>query len=374
MRFSLTPEQEDLVQVLSSYLDDRAPLTTTRALLDSGTAFDPDVWHQMAADLGLQGVDVPEALGGTGMSTVEMSIVMHEVGRRLYSGPLLASTGMALSLLLAADAPGPLAQSLVADACDGTVVVAAVSDAGGAWTTSSVMTTAEPTDEAWALTGVKQLVLQADVADVLLVAAVLPDGTAALFMVERTAATVTVLDSLDPTRHLCTVQLEGSPAQLVVADASRAIERGALRASVALAGESLGAARQALETAAAYATGRRQFGQPIGAFQGVKHRLADALVDIELATSAVYLAACHVDADDPSQALASVPMALHAATDALSRAARDAVQVHGGVGFTWEFDAHLFVKRGRVSRELLGSPAERLDALYVHGPQLARSS
>ncbi|MEO7627513.1 MAG: acyl-CoA dehydrogenase family protein, partial [Nocardioides sp.] len=295
MKFSLTSEQEDLTQVLSSYLDDRAPLTATRALLETGTAFDRDVWGQMAADLGLQGVDVPESLDGTGMSTVEMSLVMHEVGRRLYSGPLLASTGLALSLLLAVDEPGDEVRSLIADVCGGAVVIAAVPDGGGAWTASSVATTAERDAATWTLTGVKQLVLQADVADTLLIAAVLPDGTLGLFAVEPAAAAITVLDSVDPTRNLCGVELERSLARLVVGDAAGAIARGALRASVALAGESLGAARQALESAAAYATDRRQFGQPIGAFQGVKHRLADALVDIELATSAVYLAACHVD-------------------------------------------------------------------------------
>lgn len=374
MKFSLTSEQDDLTQVLSDYLDARAPLTTTRALLEAGTAFDLDVWGRMAADLGVQGVDVPESLDGTGMSTVELSLVMHEAGRRLYSGPLLASTGLALSLLLAVDEPGDEVRSLIGDLCGGTIVIAAVPDAGGAWAASSVATTAEDGAAGWTLTGVKQLVLQADVADTLLIAAVLPDGTPGLFAVDPAAALVTVLDSIDLTRNLCSIELAQSPARLVVRDAADAIARGALRASVALAGESLGAARQALESAAAYATDRRQFGQPIGAFQGVKHRLADALVDIELATSAVYLAACHVDADDRPQALASVPMALRAATDALSRAARDAVQVHGGVGFTWEYDAHLFVKRGRVSRELLGSPAERLDAVYLHGPELARSS
>lgn len=374
MRFSLTPEQVDLTRVLSSYLDDRAPLAATRGLVETGTAFDRDVWHQMAADLGLQGVDVPESLGGTGMSTVEMSIAMQESGRRLYSGPLLASTGLALSLLLAVEEPGDEVRSLIADVCGGAVMVAAVPDGGGAWAAQSVVTTAEPAADGWSLTGVKQLVLQADVAHMLLIAAVLPDGTTGLFAASPTSAIITVLDSIDLTRNLCSVELDHSAAQLVVGDVSGIIARAGLRASVALAAESLGAARQVLQSAAAYATDRRQFGQPIGAFQGVKHRLADALVDLELATSAVYLAACHVDADSRTQALASVPMALRAATDALSRAARDAVQVHGGVGFTWEYDAHLFVKRGRVSRELLGSPAERLDALYEHGPELARSS
>ncbi|QTI69935.1 acyl-CoA dehydrogenase family protein [Gordonia polyisoprenivorans] len=374
MKFSLTSEQEGLTQVLSDYLDARAPLTATRALLEAGTAFDRDVWARMAAELGVQGVDVPESLDGTGMSTVELSLVMHEAGRRLYSGPLLASTGLALSLLLAVDDPGDEVRSSIADLCGGHIVVAAVPDAGGAWAASEVATTATDGTTGWTLTGVKRLVLQADVADTLLIAAVLPDGTTGLFTVDPAAAAVTADDSIDPTRTLCTVELAHSQAQLIVRDADDVFARGALRASVALAGESLGSARQALESAAAYATDRRQFGQPIGAFQGVKHRLADALVDIELATSAVYLAACHVEADDRPQALASVPMAVRAATDALTRVARDAVQVHGGVGFTWEYDPHLFVKRGRVSRELLGSPAERLDALYTHGPKLARSS
>jgi alkylation response protein AidB-like acyl-CoA dehydrogenase len=360
MQFSLTAEQEDLRSALSGLLADRADLATTRAAVDAGERPDRGVWAALV-EMGVATVDLAEQLGGTGLGAVELAVVLEQAGAVLYPGPLLASTGFAAGLV-AGDDEGSAA--LARRLADGQVLAAAVPDRPGSWTPDAVAARARETADGWRLDGTKEAVLQADEAELLLVAARTPEGDVALFAVRPADAGIVPEPSLDTARSLCRVELDHTPAELVLRHAEDRLGAAGLRAAAALAAESAGAARTALELTASYVTTRRQFGQPVGAFQGVKHRLADLLVEVELATSAAYLAACHLAAGDLDAASVSAPLAVHAATAALARAGADAVQLHGGMGFTWESPCHWFVTWGQTSRWLLGGDADRLERIY----------
>ncbi len=369
MSFTLTKEQQELQSVLAGYLAERAPISSVHSQVDSGADFDRKLWRRLCDELGVQVVDLDEKSGGIGLTAVEMAAVMEAAGAELYSGPLLSSTGIALGLLL--DDATENAAELLERVTAGDVLAAAVADDGYAWNPHGIVTRAERANGDWHITGTKRFVLQADVSDVLLVAAQVAPDRVGLLAADPRDADIRRLPTIDPTRTLCRVEFDATPATLVCDDAAARIAAARLRGGVALAAESVGAARRCLRDAASYATERRQFGQPIGAFQGVKHQLADSLVDVELAASAVYLAACHLAARDLGAAGAAVPMALATATEALAAVAARAVQVHGGMGFTWESDCHLFVKRAQVSRQLLGAPAEQLHAIYDHASALS---
>ena len=364
MRFALTADQELLRSATTGLFAEQAPLALTRARADAGVPPDPGAWAALL-EMGAATVDLAEERGGTGLGVVELAIVLEQAGAVLYPGPLLASTGFAAGLVTGDDDPSAAVCRRLAE---GWVACAAVPDRPGPWSAAAVITTAHLGDGGWRLRGVKEGVLHADRADVLLVAARIDDGGAggdiALFAVAPDDAGIEVLPALDPARSLCRVTLADARAELLLRGAGDRIRRAGLRATTALAAESVGAARAAMDVTASYVTTRKQFGQPVGAFQAVKHRLADLLVEVELATSAVYLVACHLAAGDLDAASASAPLALHAATETLVRAAADAVQLHGGMGFTWESPCHRYVTWAQTSRWLLGSDAARLEEMY----------
>jgi alkylation response protein AidB-like acyl-CoA dehydrogenase len=369
VRFTFTAEQEDLRRTLRDWLSGRASLAVTRRLRESGTAFDRTVWRSMATDLGVQGVDAPAEFGGSGLTAIELASVMEMAGEHLYPGPLLPVTGLTLGLLLGAPSHEAAVTRLVGDICAGRVVIPVVGGQTNGHATESGVT-ASVDGASHRLEGACGFVPQADAAESFLVAAAMPDGGAGLLAVDAAPVTVTPLSVIDETRFVGRADFSGVRGELLVRDAGAAIGRAGLRYGVAIAAEALGAARSCLSESADHARTRVQFGAPIGSFQAVKQRLADALVEVELATSAVYLAACHVAAGDLASAVASVPMAQWAACDALARVARDSVQVHGGIGFTWEHNAHLFVKRAQMLRQIGGSPSEHLAQVYSHGQRL----
>lgn len=365
MRFAFTAEQGELRSLMRDFLSDHDALGQSRAVTD-GAALAGDTWLAMARDLGLQGVDIPEAFGGTGMTAVELVLTMEEVGASLYPGPFLATTGLAAGALMevAAAEESTVACRLLQRVCEGASATLAVSDSPEPWTLATETSAVETPSGGWAITGSKPMVLQADVVDILLLAARTPTGAHVLMSVDPSLATIEPLGGLDGSRQVCRVMLSQTPAQLVGPLSEESVARIRLRAEVCLAGESLGAARRCLDLATAYAGIRVQFGRPVGSFQAVKHRLADLLVDVELATSLVYVAACHLASGDWDAARASAPMALAAASSAQSRAAADSIQLHGGIAFTWEHGAHLFTRRAAVSSALLGSPTKHYADLY----------
>ena len=319
----------------------------------------------MAKDLGLHALDRPEEPAGAGLTAVDLAIVLDELGSVLYRGPYLATVGWAAGMLAeAARAGNPAAEELLMHAADGVPLALAGADCGAAWPATGVLATAVPAADRWLVTGIKEAVLQADAARVLLTLAKTPSGESALFATPATNVEVVVMNSIDPTRALGKVVLDGAESRLLAEDASRFLRPAAYRALVALAAESLGGARRCLEMATAHAGQRTQFGRPIGSFQAVKHRLADGLVRLELAVTAVYVAACHVAAGDQESSAVSAPAAAYFSAETFLRLAQDNIQVHGGIGFTWEHDAHLYLKRAVANRQLLGAPLVHLAAIY----------
>ena len=365
MRFALTHEQQELRAVLRGFLADHDVTGESRSITEGHAAYSVSTWLAMAADLGLQGVDIPETLGGTGMSAVELAITLDELGASLYSGPFLPASGFAAGALLEAARPGSSERILeqLQLLTDGTVMTLAVPAPDGDRSPHASTITAHSTDSGWRLTGKVPVVLQADLAEDILVVAT--DGMGnALYAMKASDGRLEELPGLDLSRKVFGVALRDSPAERLAALTDGMILRMRLRSEVCLAAESLGGARRCLELATAYASRREQFGRPIGSFQAVKHRLADLLVEVELATSSVYLAACHLAAGDDRSAAVSARLALAMSTTTFARAARDSVQIHGGIAFTWEHDAHLYSRRAEVSRVLIGTVDEHLESVY----------
>ena len=330
----------------AEYLDERA----VRAAMEADPPYDPAVWSRLGAELGVLGMAVPESAGGAGGTLVDQAVAVEELGAALAPGPLFGTVYLAIPALVAAsggtDLLGPLA--------DGVRTAAfAIGDV-----------TATGSGQAWTLTGTLERVVDGGAADVVLVAADAPEGTA-LFAIEtdidtdHPAVKRTPLTTLDPTRPQATVDLSDAPARLVAGpdEADRVVEHALHVGSALLAVEQVGAAQHLLDLSVDYAKNRLQFGRPIGSFQAIKHRLADALVAVEHARSTAYHAiwALTDGSDDPALA---VSIAQATCSAALTRVANDTVQVHGGIGFTWEHQAHLYYKRAYTDAALLGSAEE----------------
>jgi alkylation response protein AidB-like acyl-CoA dehydrogenase len=295
----------------------------------------------MAKELGLQALTVPESLGGMGYGLSELALVMEELGRALYNGPFFSTICLsATALQLAGDT------AILPRIGSGEVIVAlAYAEPGSPW--DGGFTTRADNGQ---LTGSKTLVVDGHVADILLVTAVTPDGLA-LYAVNGSATTRRPLPTLDQTRSLAEVSFDSTPATLVSADGARVLRQTLETAAVLLAAEQLGGAQRCLDMAVDYAKIRTQFGRAIGSFQAIKHRCADMLLDVETARSAVMLAMGEESAETASLARAHC-------SEVFSRTATSNVQIHGGIGFTWEHDAHLYLKRAKSSELLLGSPNE----------------
>jgi alkylation response protein AidB-like acyl-CoA dehydrogenase len=348
-----TDEQVQLRSAVRKFCAENFDEQTVRTLMESGPPFDAKVWGRLGAELGVLGLSVPEADGGVGGSLVDQAVAVEELGAALACGPLFGTVFLAIPALVAASA-GPARDELLTDLVEGRKTAAfAVADRAGEFEASAVTLTASGDT----VSGTLEQVVDGGAADVLLVAANGSDGTA-LYAVDATGSGVqrTALVTLDLTRPQATVQLSDAPARLVAGpeEAERVISHALHVGSALLAVEQVGAAQHLLDLAVQYAKERLQFGRPIGSFQAVKHRLADMLVDLEHARSTAYHAvwALTDGSDDPALA-ASIAQATCSA--ALLHIAKDTIQVHGGIGFTWEHQAHLYFKRASTDAALLGS-------------------
>jgi alkylation response protein AidB-like acyl-CoA dehydrogenase len=328
--------------------------------MESDPPFDAAVWTRLGTELGVLGLSVPEADGGFGGSLIDQAVAVERLGASLACGPVFGTVFLAIPALVAASS-GPVRDGLLAELVDGRRTAAfAVADRAGAFDPAAVTVTASRSGEQWTLSGTVPRVVDGSVADDLLVAANGPDGVA-LFAVEAAASAVacTPLVTLDLTRPQATIQFTDAQARLVAdpGEAQRVIEHALQVGSALLAVEQVGAAQHLLDLSVEYAKTRLQFGRPIGSFQAVKHRLADLLVDVEHARSTAYHAiwALTDGSDDPALA-ASIAQAT--ASAAFARVAHDTIQVHGGIGFTWEHQAHLYFKRATTDAALLGSPEQ----------------
>jgi alkylation response protein AidB-like acyl-CoA dehydrogenase len=323
--------------------------------MDSGAAFDADVWKQMSAQLGLPGLIIPAVFDGAEAGFSALSVALTELGAGLVASPLLASTLAAGALLRLGDeaAQGDLLPGLASGELIATLAALTVTDA--------VTVSGDPA--APELTGALAPVLSGAQADVLLVPA-LRDGQAVLFAVSAGAPglTVTPLPSTDPSRALAAIRLDGAPGRALSGDAAAAVAFAADLADLALASEQLGAMGACLAMTSEYAKIRIAFGRPIGAFQGVKHKLADMATAWELAHAVVRDAARAAD-ERPAEFRTAAAAARVMTSAPYMEAASATVRLHGGIGFTWEHDAHLYYKNAMTGDVLFGAPAEQLDRL-----------
>ncbi|MDE0038738.1 MAG: acyl-CoA dehydrogenase [Gammaproteobacteria bacterium] len=360
MRFGFTEEQEQLREAVRRFLAERSPMAEVRRLMETHPGYDPEVWRQLCHDLALAGVHVPEAYGGQGFSFAELAVVLEEMGRALYCGPYYSSVVAATAILEAGSEDDRV--ELLPDLASGDrLATLAFVEPDAGWDLDAVGLVAND----GRLDGVKSHVVDGCLADLLLVVAREPGASGldglSLYAVDPAVEGVTRsrLEALDPTRKLARIAFAGTSGRLVGrrGEAGTALARTLDLAAAALANEMVGGAARVLETAIAYAQERVQFGRAIGSFQAVKHRLADLTLTVELAKSAAYEAAnAAAENDDGLPALAS--LAKSAASDAYMQAAKDCIQIHGGIGFTWENDTHLFYKRAKSSEVFLGDPGK----------------
>jgi alkylation response protein AidB-like acyl-CoA dehydrogenase len=351
--FTFTDEQGQLRIAVRKFCSENFDEQSVRKLMESDPPFDPKVWTRLGAELGVLGLSVPEADGGVGGTLVDQAVAVEELGASLACGPVFGTVFLAIPSLVAAPA-GQVRDELLAELVEGRRTAAfVVADRAGAFDPATVQVTADGE----ALSGVVERVVDAGAADDLLVAARGADGVA-LYAVDASAQGVerSPLVTLDLTRPQAGVRLSGAPARRVAGpgEAERVIEHALHVGAALLAVEQVGAGQHLLDLSVDYAKSRLQFGRPIGSFQAVKHRLADLLVDLEHARSTAYHAvwALAEGSDDPALA-ASIAQATCSA--AFSRIATDTIQVHGGIGFTWEHQAHLYYKRATTDAALLGS-------------------
>jgi len=363
MEFAFTDEQDQFRDVVRKFLAAKSPTTQVRKLMESADGFDPDVWRQLSSELALTGLAIPEAYGGAGFGPVELGIAMEEQGRALLCAPFLSSC------VLAADAIARVASDeqksdLLPRIASGELRAAfAATEANGRWDATGVQAVAKRTDSEWRIDGAKSFVIDGGTAHGFVVAAREP-GTAgaagvSFFWVDATAHGVarTPLATMDATRKQAKVTFTGASARLLgsAGAGGQALPRTYDHAAIALANEMVGGAQTLLDSAVAYANLRVQFGRPIGSFQAIKHKCADMLLDLELAKSAAYYAA-QAEADGDAQTPSLASLAKAAAADAYVRIAANTIQIHGGIGFTWDHDTHLWFKRAKSSEVLFGDP------------------
>jgi alkylation response protein AidB-like acyl-CoA dehydrogenase len=349
--YTFTDEQNQLRTAVRKFCADNFDEQSVRRLMESDPPFDAKVWARLGAELGVLGLSVPEEDGGVGGTLVDQAVAVEELGASLACGPVFGTVFLAIPALVAASA-GQARDALIAELVEGRRTAAfAVPDRAGALGEVSV------TADGDSLTGTVERVVDAGAADDLLVAARNADGSA-LYAVDASATGVqrNPLVTLDLTRPQATVQLSSAPGRLIAGpdEAERVIEHALQVGSALLAVEQVGAAQHLLDLSVDYAKSRLQFGRQIGSFQAIKHKLADLLVDLEHARSAAYHSVWAIadGSDDPALS-ASIAQATCSA--ALSRIAADTIQVHGGIGFTWEHQAHLYFKRAATDAALLGS-------------------
>lgn len=345
-RTEVVEPADELRAVVQAFLEKEASEATVRALIDSELGWDRRTWARAAAELGVAGLCAPQHFGGADATAVELGAAFEEAGRVLWCAPLLASIGLALPALLSA--PGSERRDrLIVGLVDGsrTATVAGLELDGAV--------SAVRAGDRWRLAGSAHYVLDGASADAVLVGAVV-EGEPTLFLVED-GVTVEPLPTMDSTRRLAHLRFDDAVADLIDPAAADTFAGAIDFAELMLAAEQLGGASRCLEEAVEYAKTRVQFGRPIGSFQAVKHRLADVLIDVEFARS-ILADGLHTAVTRPADLPFATSLARVLCTEVYLRAAATNIQVHGGIGITWEHSAHLYVKRAKSSELLFRSP------------------
>lgn len=357
MDFTLTEDQTMIRDAARDFLGEASDSAAVRKAMSTETGFDSEVWQQIA-ELGWCAIPVPEEQDGLGLGQVELALVMEQMGEHLLCSPFFATISLATNLLRECASDAARERFLPGIATGEITATAPLPSQGGDWSTEGV--TAQPQGEDWILDGECARVPNADAADWLfLFADIEGEDAPGLFAVEADTEGLMIqpLETLDATRRFARVSM--SHAGAVRCDATVQAADGRRRATalarLAIAAESVGAAQRCLDLSVAYTSERKQFGRAVGSFQAVKHRCAEMMVRTEAARSAVYGAAALAAGEPDTESLIrECGMARVVADDAVFYAAAEAIQLHGGVGFTWEYDPQLYFKRAQAARHWLG--------------------
>jgi alkylation response protein AidB-like acyl-CoA dehydrogenase len=361
MDFAFSEEQEMLRTQARDFLSKQVTSKKVRQLTETDDGYDQDLWRRLA-ELGWTGLGIPEEYGGVG-TFLDLVVVLEEAGRALLPGPFFTTMGLGVPALLEAGTEAQKKDVLAKVANGEARVTLAMTEPSGRWDSAGVELRAERAGGGWRLNGTKLFVPDAAVADYTVVVARTRGGDEegiTLFLVagRPDGLKVEPLKTMDMTRRWYQLQFDGVelPDDAVMGSADQgwpALKRALEWGAAALCAEMVGGSQWVLDTSVEYAKTRQQFGKPIGIYQAVSHKLADMLLEVESARSATYYAAWTVDADAPDRALAT-SMAKAYASDAYRKAAGNGIQVHGGIGFTWEHDMHLYFKRAKSSEVTLG--------------------
>ncbi len=365
MNFGFSEDQELLRDTARKFLDSECPTTFVRKMMADETAHSTELWKKIA-QLGWLGIIVPEEYGGSGGNFLDLVVILEEMGKSLLPGPFFATVLLGSAAVLAGGSAAQKAALLPTVAAGNLLLTLAVAEPSGRYDAAGITLAATSKGSDFVLSGEKLFVQDAHVADQLVVAARTGQGSSpqdgiTLFLVDAKAPGVRIsqLKTVDMTRRQCHVAFQdvavaGSQVLGEVGKGWPIVRRVLDQAMAGLCVEVVGTAQKALDIAVAYAKERVQFGKPIGSFQAVKHKCVDMMVQVENARSLTYYAAWTVDENVPEVGQA-VPMAKAYCSDMAKTVTSEAIQVHGGIGFTWEHDMHLFYRRGLAAEAAFGS-------------------
>ncbi len=365
MNFAFTEEQEELRKTVRSFLESKSAESAVREQMETDAGYDNAVWKQAGEQLGLQGLHIPEEFGGSGYGYVELGIVLEEMGRALLCAPFFSTVVLAANTLLHSGDDAAKAAHLPGIASGETIATLAFTEPSGKWDEAGITMPATSAGDGYTLTGTKMFVIDGNTANLIIVAARTANGVS-LFAVEGDAAglTRTNLSTMDQTRKQSKLDFDNTPATLIGAEGKGwdVLSTVLDLAAVGLAAEQVGGAQKVLEMAVEYAKVRVQFGRPIGSFQAIKHKCADMLLEVESAKSAAYYGMwCASEMNDELPSVASLAKAY--CSEAYFHATAENIQIHGGIGFTWEHPAHLYFKRAKSSELLFGDPTYHRELL-----------
>jgi alkylation response protein AidB-like acyl-CoA dehydrogenase len=362
MQLEFTSDQDDLRDSVRSVLTNEVPASFVRAIVEQGVSTDA-LWRTFC-DLDWPGLTVDEEHGGVGLGFVELAVVVEELGKVMAPGPFLATVTQFLPMVRACG-DGPLRSELLGRIAGGTTGTIAIAEATGSWDPADISCTARPDGDGWVLNGTKRYVNDGasaeEIAVVVRLEGTTGDDGIAVFVVPQSAVNATAISTLDASRQHATIVLDGvrvgpDRALGTPGTSAAAVRRAIEEATAALALEMVGTCQTIFDITLDYAKNRIQFDVPIGSFQAIKHKFADMFVALERARATAYFAAATIAEDDPRRALA-VAMAKAAAGDCQKLMAKEGIQVHGGIGFTWEHDMHLYVKRVKSGEAVFGTAA-----------------
>lgn len=373
MNFAFSDEQEELRKSARRFCEEQFSSEVVRRIMETESGIDEELWTRMAQELGWQAMIIPEEFGGAGFGYVELIVLMEEMGRAVVAAPFFSTVCLGANTLLVAGSKEQK-EELLPGIAEGTrIATLALTEDSGRWDADGIAATYAKDGGDYVLNGKKTYVLDGYTAHTVIVAARAEGSTGAdgvsLFAVDGDAKGLgrRALATMDQTRKQAEISLDKVrvPASALVGeegDGWATVVKVLDLASVALAAEQCGGAQQCLDMSVDYAKVRVQFGRPIGSFQAIKHKCADMLVEVESAKSAAYYAGWAAREDNEELPI-TAPLAKAYCSEAYFHCAAENIQIHGGIGFTWEHDAHLYFKRAKSSELMLGDPSYHRELL-----------